>query len=66
MKLLLLGMILRGNVATLSGLILLIVIVALLLGSPLLIIVASRLEAWRSLRNWRAQNESKQKNAPAF
>jgi hypothetical protein len=61
-----LAMILRSGAATLSGLLLLIVLVLLLIGSPLLIIGASRLEDWRILRNWRLRNTDEQKNVPAF
>jgi hypothetical protein len=61
-----LAMILRSGAATLSGLLLLIVLVLLLIGSPLLIIGASRLEDWRILRNGRLRNTDEQKNVPAF
>lgn len=63
MQALLFGLILRGNAATLTGLLLLIVLALLVVGSPLFIIVASRWETWRGARDWRAQHKVTEKTA---
>ena len=65
MQVLLFGLILRGNAATLTGLLLLIVLALLVIGSPLFIIAASRWETWRSLREWHAQQKATAEKAIA-
>ena len=65
MEVLLFGLILRGNAATLTGLLSLVVLALLVIGSPLFIIAASRWETWRSLRDWHARQKAPTEKAVA-